>query len=230
MKTNDQPVHKQRSTWPPLLALLAVCALLFGCASGESFTSSNTRFDQLGRIGVVVSDSSDVLSKMQRKELADLFGMNLMKKGYVVADRANLEEVITEVDFQQSSGITAGRKEKLRIQNINTMLIVNVSEFGEKISMTAKMSDVGSGELLWMGEGSGSLKKGLGTIGGGLVGGITGGVLGSRFEDQKAGTVIGAGVGAAGGALVGHALEPEQAKLARKVIEKMTRDLPAVAR
>ncbi|QQE12614.1 glycine zipper 2TM domain-containing protein [Planctomycetota bacterium] len=229
MKINDIS-DDVRFTWPPLLALLAVCALMFGCASGESFTSSNMRFDALGRIGVVVSDGSDVLGKMQRKEVADLFGMQLMKKGYSIADRANLEEVITEVDFQQSSGITSGRKEKLRIKNINTMLVVNVSEFGERISMTAKMSDVSSGELLWMGEGNGSLKKGLGTIGGGLVGGLSGAVLGSQFDDKNTGTAIGAGAGVAAGALVGNALEPEQAKLARKVIQKMTRDLPTVSR
>ena len=140
----------------------------------------------------------------------------------------NLEKVIGEVDFQRTSGMTSGKKEKLKLHGVNTMLIVNISEFGDRVSMTAKMSDVSSGELLWVGEGSGSLKKGLGTIGGGLVGGVTGGVLGSRFEDQKLGTAIGAGTGVAAGALAGNALEPEQAKLARNVIEKITRKLPDI--
>ncbi|QQE10031.1 hypothetical protein JD969_10935 [Planctomycetota bacterium] len=161
-----------RFTWPPLLALLAVCALLFGCASGESFIKPDIELHELGKIGVVVSDQSNELDAVQQNEVADLFAMNLLRKGYAIADRVNLEEVIGEVEFQRTSGITASKKEKLKLHNINTMLIVNVSEFGDHISMTAKMSDVSTGELLWLGEGSGSLKKGLGAIGGGLVGGI----------------------------------------------------------
>ncbi|QQE10030.1 hypothetical protein JD969_10930 [Planctomycetota bacterium] len=53
-------------------------------------------------------------------------------------------------------------------------------------------------------------------------------MIGSRFEDQKLGTAIGAGTGAAAGALTGQALEPEQAKLLRKVVGTVIRDLPAM--
>ena len=69
-----------RFTWPPMLALLAVCTLLFGCASGESFVKPGLRLNQLGKIGVVVSDQSDALNAVQSNEVADLFAMHLLRK------------------------------------------------------------------------------------------------------------------------------------------------------
>ncbi len=111
------------------------------------------------------------------------------------------------------------------MHNIGTMVVVNVSEFGEQISMTGKMMDVKTGSVFWMGEGSGDLKKGLGTIGGALVGAGIGGGVGNKVGGTQ-GAVVGAVGGGAVGAVAGSALEPNQAKLARSVISKTCKNLP----
>ena len=206
-----------RSGW--LRLLITSLLLLTGCASGTSFVRPGADFKATGKVGVVAESS--VLQPEAKAEIADLFSMALLKKGYDVVDRANIEQLSREADFQNESSMTSSSgRSKLAINNISSIIVVNVREFSDKISMTAKMVDVGTGKMLWMGEGSGSLKSGLGTMGGALIGSLVGHVV-SR-------TGLGTVAGGVAGGIVGKALEPEQANLARSVIEKVCSDLPAV--
>ena len=159
----------------------------------------------------------------QQQEIADLFAMQVLQKGYDVIDRANLAALSQEAEFQNESGITSPEgRAKLAIHNVSAVIVVNVAapyayqvppssqsywvrghwywsgpgyvwvpghwevrerpgymaESGEDISMTAKMVDVQTGTLLWAGEGTGSLKSGLSTLGGALLGAGAGVALG----------------------------------------------------
>jgi len=193
--------------------------VLTGCAAGTSYVRPDANFKTVGKVGVVAESS--VLMPEAKSEVADLFSMELMKKGYDVIDRVNIEQLSREAEFQNESGMTSSSgRAKLAVNNISSIIIVNVREFGDKVSMTAKMVDVGSGKLLWMGEGTGSLKSGLGTFGGALIGSLAGNAIGR--------TGLSTAVGGFAGGLAGKAMEPEQANLARSVIEKVCADLPGV--
>jgi len=208
-----------------LAVVFSIVLLLAGCAAGSSFVRPGYDFRSLGKVGVVVSESPAVNSG-QRKELADLFAMDLLQRGFDVVDRSNLSQLFDEQIFRNESDIASPEgRSQLRIHNISGMVVVNVSELGQRISMTAKLIDVDSGSLLWMGEGTGDLKRGLTTLTGLVAGSATGAGVGSAAGGPS-GTRIGGVAGAATGGIVGYGLEPNEAQLARRVIKKICRDLP----
>jgi hypothetical protein len=92
--------------------------------------------------------------------------------------------------------------------------------------MTAKMMDVQSGTLLWAGEGTGSLKSGLATLGGTVLGVGAGAVLGSAVG-KTGGAIVGGIAGGLAGNVAGAALEQDLARLMRSVIAKTCKGLPA---
>jgi uncharacterized protein YcfJ len=90
--------------------------------------------------------------------------------------------------------------------------------------MTAKMIDVEEGNIIWIGEGSGSTNKTLGTVLGAAAGAVVGGVVaGGDSGDRTLGAVAG---GVLGG-VAGNALSPEQEGQIKKVIQKVCKDLPS---
>jgi len=208
-----------------LVACGAVCALT-ACASGSSFVRPGYDFHSVGKVAVVLT--SNVGNSAVQAEIADLFAMHLLSKGYDVIDRANIADLMKEAEFQNASGITSPEgRAKLAIHNVSAVVVTNVSQLGDEISMTAKMVDVESGSVLWAGEGTGSLKRWLGPIGGGLLGAGAGAVTGAVIGGTR-GAIIGGVAGGAGGAVVGETLQPNEAKLLRKVITKTCRKLPSL--
>lgn len=234
--TSLHPVAHDRATYRRshigeaavgMLSVLGAVAVISGCATGSSFVRPNYDFSKLGRVAVVTT--SPVLEDKQRKEVADLFGMALLKRGFDVIDRANLDEIMGEADFQTESGLTSSEgKAQLAVKNVSAMVVVNVTEFGDKISMTAKMVDVGTGSTLWMGEGTGNMKSGLGTLTGLALGGGAGAVGAHQMDSSRSSTLTGGAAGAVAGGLVGAALEPSQAQMVRKVIDRVTKDMPSL--
>jgi len=218
-----------KKTWA-IVALCGLLVVLTACSSGSSFVRPGYNFSAVDKVAVLMSMNVGTLA--QQQEIADLFAMQVLKKGYDVIDRANLADLTREAEFQNSSGITSpeGRK-KLAIDNVSTVIVVNVSSPSfvndEDISITAKMLDVRTGTLLWAGEGTGSLKSGLATFGGAVLGAGAGAVTGGLIGRGATGAVVGGVAGALGGGALGAALEENTAQLMRSVIEKTCRGLPA---
>ena len=259
---------KKFRTW----AIVALCGLLgalTACSSGTSFVRPGYDYNKVGRVAVLISMNAG--NPPQQQEIADLFAMQVLQKGYDVVDRANLADLTNEAAFQNESGITSPEgRAKLAIHNVSAVIVVNVStpstymvppssesvwirghwrpdyyggwvwepghweirqrpgyaaQNGEDISITAKMLDVQTGTLLWAGEGTGSLKSGLATLGGAVVGATGGILLGSAIGNTN-GAIIGGVAGALGGGVAGSALEQNLAQLMRSVIEKTCRGLP----
>jgi hypothetical protein len=271
VNSREESVVKKFRTW----AIVALCGLLgalTACSSGTSFVKPDYDFNTVGRVAVLISMNAG--NPGQQQEIADLFAMQVLQKGYDVVDRANLADLINEAAFQNESGITSPEmRAKLAIRNVSAVVVVNVStpstymvppssesywvrghwrpdyyggwvwepghwevrqrpgyvaQNGEDISITAKMLDVQTGSLLWAGEGTGSLKSGLTTLGGALVGAAGGALLGSAIGNTR-GAIIGGVAGALGGGVAGSALEQDLAQLIRSVIEKTCRGLPGRA-
>ena len=203
-----------------MLVLAVVSAA--GCASGESFIKPGYDFSAVKKVAVV-EVVGDFRGEAAKNQIADYFAMELLKKGYEPVERTQVQAVLTEQKFQASDLTTAeGAAAAGRILNVSAVVIMNVGEFGERISMTAKMVDVEDASILWMGEGTGTTGRTAATVGGAVVG--LG--LGASLGGSRSGRIVGGVAGAAAGGVLGNALSPQELTQAKKAIQKMTKSLP----
>jgi hypothetical protein len=201
--------------------------LLAGCSSGRSFVRPGYDFKTLGRVAVVCT--SPCIDLPKRKQVSDLFTMELLRKGLQVADRANIDELLAEDTFQNDSGITSeSGRSRLALHNLQAVVVVNVTRCDKRVQMTAKMVELSSGDVLWSGEGRGDLKQGLATLGGALLGAGAGATAGGLAGRSTTGAVVGGVAGGLGGGVVGAALEPDEADLVSNVIEKVCKGAPSL--
>ncbi|MHC4546551.1 MAG: glycine zipper 2TM domain-containing protein, partial [Planctomycetota bacterium] len=180
-------------------------------------------FSKLTKVAVV--DVAGVVEgDAAKNQIADFFGMELLKKGYTVVERAQVQTLLDEQDFQASDLTgTVDAAKAGRILNIPVVLVVNIPKYNQDMSMTAKMIDVEDASILWMGSASGTTGKTLGTIFGAAAGAAAGAVVaGGDSDDKLAGGIIG---GVLGG-VAGNALTPQQAENLQKMAKKMCKDLP----
>jgi hypothetical protein len=208
-------------------ALLPVAALLLtGCTKASSFFKPGYDFSQLNKVAVAEVTGARGDTGAQN-EVADLFSMEMLKRGFSVVERKQVETILKEQQLQQG-GMTS-REDPVKmgeVLNVQAVMIINIPIAGQKVDLTAKLVEVKTGDLLWMGEGTGNTKSGVATIGGALVGAAAGAVVGNQVSHGR-----GAGVGAVGGGLaggvVGYMLEPSEAETLRKVVKKVCNGLPA---
>ena len=204
-----------------LNVLLVALILLAGCSKGESYVRAGYNFSKLNKIAVV--DVSGVVEgDAAKNQIADFFGMELMKKGYTVVERAQVQTLLDEQEFQASDLTgTVDAAKAGRILNIPVVFVVNIPKYNEEMSMTAKMIDVEDASILWMGSASGTTGKTLATIFGAAAGAAAGATV-AGDGDELVGGIIG---GVLGG-VAGNALSPQQAEHLQKMAKKMCKDLP----
>lgn len=210
---------------------VCVCTLLAalvvgGCATGkgESYVRAGYNFGALEKVAVV-EVSGQVKGDAAKNQIADFFTMELLKRGYAPVERAQVQTLLDEQDFQ-ASDITSneGAAQVGKILNVPAVMLVSIPTCKENISMTAKMIDVEDGSILWLGSGSGSTGKTGSTILGAVAGAAAGAVLaGGDSSDRVVGGVIG---GVLGG-VAGRALTPQQAEQVKKIITKVCENLPS---
>jgi hypothetical protein len=204
-----------------LNVLLIAVLFVVGCSKGESYVRAGYDFSKLTKVAVV--DVAGVVEgDAAKNQIADFFGMELLKKGYTVVERAQVQTLLDEQDFQASDLTNTEDAAKAgRILNIPVAFVVNIPKYNQDMSMTAKMIDVEDASILWMGTASGTTGKTLATIFGAAAGAAAGaGVAGEGNE--LAGGIIG---GVLGG-VAGNALSPQQAEHLQKMAKKMCKDLP----
>ena len=213
------------------MKIVSVCAavitvmLIGGCSSGESYAKAGYDFTRLDKVAVV-DVQGDINGEPAKNQIADFFAMELLKKGFAPVERTQVQTLLKEQQFQ-TSGLTSpeGAAKAGRILNIPAAMIVNIPNFGEEISMTAKIVDVENAGILWMGSGSGKtgtlLSTILGTVAGAGAGAAAGEVVGGK-DSTAIGTVAG---GVLGGA-AGYELSPQKAEKAREIIKKICKTLP----
>lgn len=203
------------------LACVAVCVV--GCTTGESYSVSSGALHSVNKVAVVRVDGA-LGSDVAKDQIADFFAMELIKKGYKPVERTQINAIITEQGMQHNALTSSKNVAEIgKILNVDAVVVVNISSWGEKIDMTAKILDAEDGSVLWIGSGSGGTNKTLGAlIGAGIGAGAGVAAAGGDSGDKAAGAAIG---GIAGG-VVGHALSPSEAKAAKRVIKKMMETLP----
>lgn len=198
--------------------------ILGGCSAGDSEFRAGYDFSSVESVAIV-DVVGPVGSEGAKNQISDFVAMELLAKGYSPIERSQVQSLLAEQKFQASEmttdkdAVAAGR-----ILNVPVVLIVNIPQFKENISMTIKMLDVEDGSVLWIGSGSGTTGKTLGTILGAAGGAAAGATVAGESSDNKtAGAVIG---GVLGGSTV-HLLAPQKAQTTQEIIKKLTKSLPS---
>jgi len=204
---------------------MLVIVILFagGCYSGrvESFPRVGYNFSTVDKIAIVAVEGA-VGSEAAKNQIADLFSMEILKKGYAPKERASVAALLRNQGFQASDLMTeAGAAEAGKILNVPAVLIINVPNFDDEIFITAKMVDIEDGSILWLGSGSSQTGGLLSTLSFGALGAGSG--ASARREEELFG-------GIAGGLLGGAAelpLSPQEIEKAQRIIKRMCRTLPS---
>ena len=210
---------------PALGLILLVAALAPACSSvkGESYFSKTYDLASVQRMAVV--DGNNPTYKAEtRQTLVDGVQFEFFKKGWNVIERANIQKGIDELNFQNADLTSQSDRKKLgEILNVQALTIVNVGSQDDLTVITAKMFDIQTGELIWMGTGEGELNKGLGTVMGAAAGAVAGAVIGNQIGGNgTAGGVIG---GVAGGA-IGNSMSQSQLENAKDIVRKVCESIP----
>ncbi len=207
------------------LCTLMAALLVAGCASsqGEGYAAAGFNFASLDKIAIV-EVTGRVYGDTVKNQISNMFAQELMKRGYTVVERSQIQSILKEQEFQASDITTnEGAARAGKVLNVPAVLMIDIPKYKEKMEMTAKLVDVENGTILWIGTGSGSTGKGLATIAGAIGGAALGAaVAGGDSSDRVVGGVIGGVVGG----VAGNALSPDQVKQVRKVVDKTCKSLP----
>ncbi|MFP4000229.1 MAG: glycine zipper 2TM domain-containing protein [Desulfobacterales bacterium] len=206
------------------LTCMSLClALLWlsACATGDSTVSPTFNSANLEKLALI-DISGDIRGNAPKNQVEDFFTQEMFKKGYRFIERSRVNKVMNEQDFQHSDRTTNAEAAEIgRILNVPGVVMLDVNVTGEKISMTGKIVDTETAEILWIGTGRGGSGGLLATVGGAVAGAAAGSAIG----DGSGRTAATVGGGVLGGA-AGQTLAPQTARVVQKSIQKMVKDLP----
>jgi len=207
------------------LIVLSIVIAAGGCSTGEGKFLAGYDFKDISKIAVI-DVIGDTKSEAVKTQIANFFEMELLEKGYSPVERGQVQMLLEEQDFQ-ASGITPEENAVRagKVLNVPVVMLINIPEFGEEISMTAKMLDVEDGSILWLGNGTAKTGKMFSAVFGAAAGAALGAVVSNETgsSDNTTGAVIG---GVLGGA-AGYGLSPQASQRARQTINKMCKSIPS---
>ena len=124
-----------------LMMIVLSVTLLAGCSSMTSDDVASYELQSSGIRKVAIIDVQGAIKgEFVKNSVCSYFNMELLRRGYQVVERQQIEALLREIDFQ-SSGVTS-EYQAARIGNmcnVEGVLLVNIPEYGEKVSMTAKL-------------------------------------------------------------------------------------------
>ena len=146
------------------LLLLALVVGLVGCSDyyttpANSYLRVGYDLSQVDQVGIV-SVFGAVQSNVIRTQIEDAFTAQMLQKGYapVVSEFLTRQLVQIQFDGTNSDGTSMSPDvfaiEAGRALAYTTMLIVNVPNFSDEISVSAKLLDAESGSVIWIGQNS----------------------------------------------------------------------------
>lgn len=161
-----------RYKWIWLIFLL----FLASCATSNCYIKPDTDFSQYKNIAVVKFDC--LPNPTVGQEVADTVLLEFIKKGYNVIERSQLRSIIDEEVLIQS-GLTEANKSALQIRGIDAIVIGSVSNYNCQpsrapiyymgtllgvlntnlchASLSIKMIDVNTADIVWVANGSHSI-------------------------------------------------------------------------
>ena len=154
------------------LGILLSALMVAGCATSksESYAMAGYDFGKITKVAII-EVTGRVYGDAVKNKISDMFTMELMSRGYKVIERANVQKILKEQQFQ-ASGVTSDQDAAKagKILNVPAVMMINIPKYGDdKMDMSAKLVEVETGEILWLGTGSGSTGRGLATVGGAVL-------------------------------------------------------------
>ena len=208
-------------------ALLTMLAAAAGCGTTKAESQAVAGYD-FGRIDkiAIVDVTGRVYGEAVKNKISDLFTMKLMEKGYMFIDRKDTKTLLKEQQFQASDlAAREGAARAGRILNVPAVMVIDIPKYGGgKMDMTAKLIDVETAAILWIGNGTGNTNKGLSTFLCAAAGAALGAAVGGHSTGDR---VIGGVIGGVAGGVAGNVLAPEEEDLVKKVIAKVVEKLPS---
>jgi hypothetical protein len=211
-----------------LLSMLAAA----GCSSTHVESSAAMGYDwgKLDKIAIV-DVTGRIYNEAAKNQVSTLFAMKLMEKGYTLVDRKNVKALMKEQEFQASDlASKEGAARAGRFLNVPAVMIISIPEYhGGKMKVTAQITNVEDGTILWMGQGEGDTGKALSTFAGAVAGVAAGAAIGSVASGGRSTTsaVLGGVGGGIVGGVAGNALAPKEEEVLNKIIVKMIEKLPS---
>lgn len=206
------------------LTCMSLClALLWlsACATGESTVSPTFNSANLEKLALV-DISGDIRGDAPKNQVEDFFTQEMFKKGYRLIERSRVNKVLNEQDFQHSDRTTNAEAAQIgRILNVPAVIMLDVNVAGEKVSITGKIVDTETAEIMWVGTGRGGSGGLVATIGGAVAGAAAGSLIG----DGSGRTAAAVGGGVLGGA-AGQTLAPQTARVVQRSVQEMVKELP----
>ena len=119
---------------------------LAGCTSGSGFTKEGVDFAQMSRIAIVQVTGAAGHEAAQN-HVGDVFAMEFLRRGFDVVERHQMQTILAEQQFQRTEVTPTDAVELGRILNVRGVVIVNVPEYDDVISMTAKLISAALGRF-----------------------------------------------------------------------------------
>lgn len=208
-----------------LLVLIALALLVVGCSSVDTVVVPD--YSARGvKSAAVVQVIGELRGEAARNQIADFFAMEFMRKGYRVVERQQVATVLKEQGIQSSASMNEQQAVAAgKLLGVDAVVLVNIPEFDERMSLTAKLLAVKDGSALFISAGFAKTNRLLYTVGGAAAGAAIG-ALGGGAIGNRTGAVIGGAAGGVLGGVAGGALSPQAAQKLQKLVKKMCVDLP----
>jgi outer membrane lipoprotein SlyB len=208
-----------------LLASIAFVVLVVGCSSVDTVVAPDYSAKGV-KSAAVVRVTGQLRGEAGRNQVADFFAMEFMRKGYRVVERQQVAAVLKEQGIQSSESMNEQQAVAAgKLLGVDAVVLVNIPEFDERMSLTAKVLHVKDGSALLISAGFAKTNRLLYTVGGAAVGAAVGALGGHAIGGDSGATVGGVGGGVLGG-VAGEALSPQAAEKLQKLAKKMCDDLP----
>ena len=217
-----QMIREWRGAW--LAAAMALVVSACASVSGSGEYNRSFDFSSIQRTAVVSVEG--VGGQAARDQIASMFNQALLRHGYSPIERSQINAVLEEQDFSRSQITTAsGAARAGQVLNVDSVVLVNIPEFGDDMSMSAQMVDVEDGTILWSASGSARTGANMTRRAGQLLGAIGGGIIGAEVGDDT-GAIVGGVGGAVGGGIAADALSKQRQEQTAILIDQLTQSLP----
>lgn len=129
-----------------------------GCASrttnSDSYVRAGYDFEDHDLVAIV-DVVGEIKGERAKNQVADLFTLQLLRKGFAPVQREHVMRLLSEEGFEKGDlspeayAIEAGQ-----VLQVPAVLIISVPTFGTEASLTAKIIEVKNGSALWLGSGA----------------------------------------------------------------------------
>jgi len=155
-----------------IAAVLVGAMVPAGCSSMDAALAPD--FASKGITSVaVVHVVGELKGEAGINQVADMFAMEFMRKGYKVVERQQAVAVLKE----QAGKLPAASYDAQavfvgKLLGVDGVIVVNIPKFDRSMNLTAKMLDVKDGGVLWISYGTAETGETGSTIAGAVIGGV----------------------------------------------------------